>query len=700
MNKSLIFFALTLVFGSAMPALAQAVRLDPTPVTMVQSNAASSSSDAASVLAVPSALVAVCQYPANGVPCTNYATTYTDATMTTACPQNKQMVLAGTTTCIAAADDNGNFGFWVAPGMYEYTIGSSVGMAGPYFISASATTAGPTVAAQTFGIVCDGVTDSTQGFVALNAYLLANDNSTVVFPSNSTCLTGWNRWLFHVLNVSLIGSNTAIIWTGENATFIYAFRAGGTDFECQAWNGPTQTLDYFTFTASPIQAVSAGSQSVTVTVPTSISGWQPGDDVLVYGFDQQGNGFPPNYRYYDRTKIKSVNPTTGQVTLADPLKWSYNPAWPYYAAANTTPPSIRDFNQSCPNGGGVYPMQHLYMQGFDLTQAPASVPNVHPYQLVEDIKLAEFNQCKFYSVAPTSAQTAHFTNCTFGEMEIDKLLGTVIIENSQFLSTPTSWKVLGEGTGADYVELDNDEFWGQTALSSKTVHYKNCIWHYLNQFGFVGSAMGFWSENLIIDNPVFVAQGAPPVGGAGLLNNNTNSTATIVSVSGSTSFTISLADGQMFAELGGPGSVIYANAPPYEALGTVTDIHFNANATALVVEGSFAGLAPNQVIQYTSNPINLQMTNPTMIGTGTDINAWTPVWDAFWYSYTPNQQIAFTTPTTVADLGPCNLPSNGVTKIVTDASAPKSGTPVQGGGASTVGVVCQGINASGTWLVQ
>lgn len=117
----------------ALPVLlqAQAIRVDPTPVFTTLANTPAGAYSP--VLAIPGAAVHVCNYPANATPCTNYATTYTDPTETTACPSSAPLVLASTSTCVATTDAQGNYGFWVAPGSsYAYTVTVGALNFGPY----------------------------------------------------------------------------------------------------------------------------------------------------------------------------------------------------------------------------------------------------------------------------------------------------------------------------------------------------------------------------------------------------------------------------------------------------------------------------------------------------------------------------------------------------------------------------------------
>ncbi|MGH9343150.1 MAG: hypothetical protein ACRD19_05250 [Terriglobia bacterium] len=136
MKKLLLLLCLSVSIASA-----QAVRVDPSPATTIAATSPSSFVKPP-ILALPFANVSVCQYPANGVPCTNYATTYTDQTEATACPTTSQITLAGTTTCTSTSDGQGNFGFWIPAGLYAYTVTYGGSTHGPYPLTAGYTGAG------------------------------------------------------------------------------------------------------------------------------------------------------------------------------------------------------------------------------------------------------------------------------------------------------------------------------------------------------------------------------------------------------------------------------------------------------------------------------------------------------------------------------------------------------------------------------
>jgi hypothetical protein len=85
-----------------------------------------------------SPVLAVCNSPANQVPCTNYATTYNSAG--TPCANGTQDTPdPQPSNCQATGDAQGNIGFWAAPGKYDYTVclQNTVTCFGPYTITLS-----------------------------------------------------------------------------------------------------------------------------------------------------------------------------------------------------------------------------------------------------------------------------------------------------------------------------------------------------------------------------------------------------------------------------------------------------------------------------------------------------------------------------------------------------------------------------------
>lgn len=86
-----------------------------------------------------------CQYPANsiqGSPCTNYSPTYTDTTLTTACPSTQPIVLQNSNVCRTTSDAEGNLGVYVPAGIYTYTLTDGSITYGPYVVTLGAGSGG------------------------------------------------------------------------------------------------------------------------------------------------------------------------------------------------------------------------------------------------------------------------------------------------------------------------------------------------------------------------------------------------------------------------------------------------------------------------------------------------------------------------------------------------------------------------------
>lgn len=82
----------------------------------------------------PGAIVIVCNDPANGVRCTNLATTYDSAG--NVCASNKQdtPAIAGS-PCQLGVDTQGRVGFWAPSGTYNYTVCVASNCQGPFTVT-------------------------------------------------------------------------------------------------------------------------------------------------------------------------------------------------------------------------------------------------------------------------------------------------------------------------------------------------------------------------------------------------------------------------------------------------------------------------------------------------------------------------------------------------------------------------------------
>lgn len=122
---------IVIIFLLSAPILAQNTRYDaPFP------SISSTSSTPYLVANIPpnSPTLAVCNSPANQVPCTNYATTYNSTGA--ACPNGAQDTpQPQPSACQSTGDAQGNIGFWAPAGTYDYTVCVRNNCYGPYTVT-------------------------------------------------------------------------------------------------------------------------------------------------------------------------------------------------------------------------------------------------------------------------------------------------------------------------------------------------------------------------------------------------------------------------------------------------------------------------------------------------------------------------------------------------------------------------------------
>src|SRR5271166_6160130 len=234
MRKTFYLIALLLAFAPL--ARAQGARWDS---NTLQQGTIDTTTNA--VIIPQNPIIHFCNYPANAAPCTNLATTFTDFTLTTQCGTGTQFVLAGQSSCVSGPDAQGNWGVFVQPGLYSYTISVNGFNFGPYYLSlASSYQFG------TSNIIYTGTAQypsTAAGINAADTALGANPGSIIVTYPGSYCDTlvklsnghtlNFTAGLFQV-NIAGADSNAAnVTWgvegLGANITTVQACPASGKD---------------------------------------------------------------------------------------------------------------------------------------------------------------------------------------------------------------------------------------------------------------------------------------------------------------------------------------------------------------------------------------------------------------------------------------------------------------------------------------
>jgi hypothetical protein len=182
--------------------------------------------------------------------------------------------------------------------------------------------------ASEWGVSAD-LTDNATQLIAMRNYMAANPTVawTVKFEPGVYKYSN-NRWTIGVVNLTIEAYDVSF----QN-TFTPTF---GVDAK------PLKTIDYMyvadqdiigTPAASTVNSgylintAAVGDETITLLTPADSSNFNTSDYILIWGFDQQFSGGPPNARYFEYRKAIAINAATGVITLDTKLKNAYDADW-------------------------------------------------------------------------------------------------------------------------------------------------------------------------------------------------------------------------------------------------------------------------------------------------------------------------------------------------------------------------------------
>jgi len=242
------------------------------------------------IFAVPGAGLALCGHPANAVPCTNYVTTYTNETLSVSCPTNAQIVLQGSSTCVATGAFDGSLGVWLAQGgLYDFTLTIEGVSSGPYTIDVPGA-AGTATTPVTTAVSCPAstlfpITSQLQTFVVnvtanctasnLTAASAIVPPAIVIFQISSNGHTfNWPGNTIGAAAVAASGVTTqAFTWDGTNATAIGTSNQNTSTQSASTLNTTTgyQINSSYGTAGNCIQSTGSGSTFGTCSNPFTIA---------------------------------------------------------------------------------------------------------------------------------------------------------------------------------------------------------------------------------------------------------------------------------------------------------------------------------------------------------------------------------------------------------------------------------------------
>lgn len=246
-----------------------------------------------------------------------------------------------------------------------------------------------------------------------------------------------NRWLIGINHVEVVGTEAK--FQNMNAS------GGGFSLGLSL---PTifRDVDYETgdFTLAQVSAIAtakAGDTLVCLSDPTEVSLYPVGGRILIYGFDQQEGGFPPNARFFEWREVTEVEPTSGTLTLDKPLQFSYDSRWPD-SGVEIEVGAGRIL--SLDRAGYLYP-ESVTLRGVTFIEGAS------PDSLVVQLSARNvlFDGVVAGSITPSESESTETKDCAFDSMEIDKLLVKVEIRSCDV------GQRISQGTGARSVIIDS-----------------------------------------------------------------------------------------------------------------------------------------------------------------------------------------------------------------------------------------------------
>jgi hypothetical protein len=331
-----------------------------------------------------------------------------------------------------------------------------------------------------YGVVADGVTDNAAALMQMRSDCagLGKPHYNFFFPAGKIAYSN-NRWLYNVVSFDLYG--------GAEGTLFQAIYNGFDDkLQKPVWNGDiwqTGVLTYtgaYTFTTSyQFNTVTAGSNTITCTTISDSLNFTVGNRILLWGFDQTGNGYPPGTRYNEWHIITAINTSTGVITLQESLANNFNSNWwdvPNIVGTggSSGKPRITLLDRSATDGY-IYPRYcGFHNMTFGLPVGGVSGAIAAMLVVCDTLVLSQVTVQGFFFPSENRMtycnQLRHVANPALGyTAEIDKIGGSLFITDSYFAP------VMINGTGFNYVEIINSQLDQSTEICPRKVKISNCI---------------------------------------------------------------------------------------------------------------------------------------------------------------------------------------------------------------------------------
>jgi hypothetical protein len=338
--------------------------------------------------------------------------------------------------------------------------------------------AGGYVDATRFGVVSDGDglgggTDNAEALFELNRYCAANPGTHVRFPPGILCTTK-TSWMLNVKSVYLdfIGC-TLQCTTPTVGVEMFPLQLGNSVFI----NRKIGEVENGRVGPDAIDSVAAGTSTVRCKTFGNAAKHPIGSYSLICGYDQQGLGFPYNYRYFEYLRVVARDVDLGTITFERPLRYSYNENW--FAITEATglvgPAGVLPLDR----GEDYQIIEEAEVRNLRVLRNPNDLVVHGVVDGVDTYRSDKFTVfgCLSFRGYNISCDEAHcgegysflFEDCHFPNYEPDKIAHSLTFRRGSVID-------MNQATGFNYVELDRVRIRGRDSLTPRNMHVHDC--HY------------------------------------------------------------------------------------------------------------------------------------------------------------------------------------------------------------------------------
>lgn len=302
--------------------------------------------------------------------------------------------------------------------------------------------------------ICNGIADDAPAFKAFNTWARANQglNQVVLtIPNGSNCLFNTNQTISGVntFNTFAAGINNFIL-EGTGATLT----AGASGFRLGGGGVCYIGIASASGCSARLQSISPGATTVTLTAASLSSGYISrfaiGNWIMIGGLDTQGQfgfpfGDPPNNTYFEFRQIINVNAGTGVITLDRSLTKTYLDTWPLYNPGD-------NFHS---DGGGpatIWKLNDTWGASFEYRGVTIDQGANQTYAEGRYVTYRNVTVTGVHGAIPTQNEVwaAYSSNFANVEMETDKLVGTMLLDNT------TIDKITVQSSSMDFLIIRNN----------------------------------------------------------------------------------------------------------------------------------------------------------------------------------------------------------------------------------------------------